>query len=93
MIGLILVLAIFGIIVSDQFGTVSNATNILEQSTALALVSLGQTLVIITGGIDLSVGSMVSLASRASVGHHERRSDHDVGCFGSDAWPSEFWSV
>jgi ribose transport system permease protein len=62
-IGLILILVIFGAIVSDKFGTASNAANILEQSTALALVSLGQTLVIITGGIDLSVGSMVSLAS------------------------------
>lgn len=62
-IGLILVLVIFGLIVSDKFGTVSNGVNVLEQSTALALVSLGQTLVIITGGIDLSVGSMVSLAA------------------------------
>ena len=62
-IGLIFVLVVFGVIVSDKFGTSSNAVNILEQSTALALVSLGQTIVIITGGIDLSVGSMVSLAS------------------------------
>lgn len=62
-IGLIFVLVVFGVIVSDRFGTSSNAVNILEQSTALALVSLGQTIVIITGGIDLSVGSMVSLAS------------------------------
>jgi ribose transport system permease protein len=62
-IGLILALVVFGVIVSDSFGTMSNARNVLEQSTPLALVSLGQTLVIITGGIDLSVGSMVSLAS------------------------------
>ena len=62
-IALILILVVFGMIVSDKFGTASNAVNILEQSSALALVSLGQTLVIITGGIDLSVGSMVSLAS------------------------------
>ncbi|WP_268951494.1 ABC transporter permease [Planktothrix agardhii] len=62
-IGLIFCLVVFGMVVSDRFGTAANAANILEQSTALALVSLGQTLVIITGGIDLSVGSMVSLAS------------------------------
>lgn len=62
-IGLIFVLTLFGTIVSDKFGTASNAVNILEQATPLALVSLGQTLVIITGGIDLSVGSMISLAS------------------------------
>lgn len=55
-IGLIFVLTLFGTIVSDKFGTASNAVNILEQATPLALVSLGQTLVIITGGIDLSVG-------------------------------------
>jgi ribose transport system permease protein len=62
-IGLMVLLAIIGIIVSDRFSTMSNVANILEQSTALALVSLGQTLVIITGGIDLSIGSMVSLSS------------------------------
>ena len=62
-IGLILILTLFGVVVSDKFGSVSNAVNILEQSTPLALVSLGQTLVILTAGIDLSVGSMISLAS------------------------------
>ena len=40
-----------------------NLWNVYEQSTGLALVSLGQTLVILTGGIDLSVGSMISLLS------------------------------
>jgi ribose transport system permease protein len=62
-LGLIVVLIIVGLIVSDRFGRLSNAVNILEQLTALAIVSLGQTLVVITGGIDLSIGSMVSLAS------------------------------
>jgi ribose/xylose/arabinose/galactoside ABC-type transport system permease subunit len=60
---LMVALALFGVLVSDRFRTLSNAANILEQSTALALVSLGQTLVVLTGGIDLSVGSMISLAS------------------------------
>ena len=43
--------------------TARNLWNVYEQSTGLALVSLGQTLVILTGGIDLSVGSMISLFS------------------------------
>jgi ribose transport system permease protein len=62
-IGLIFVLVIAGLVLSDRFGTASNAANILEQSTALALVSLGQALLILTGGIDLSIGSLISLAS------------------------------
>jgi ribose transport system permease protein len=36
---------------------------VYEQSTDLALVSIGQTLTILTGGIDLSVGSLISLTS------------------------------
>lgn len=60
---LIVLLAAFGSIMSDRFRTISNAQNIWEQSTALALVSLGQTMVILAGGIDLSVGSLISLAS------------------------------
>jgi ribose/xylose/arabinose/galactoside ABC-type transport system permease subunit len=62
-IGLIILLILIGAIVSDRFGTMSNAANILEQATALALISLGQTLVVITGGIDLSIGSLISLTS------------------------------
>ena len=37
--------------------------NVYEQSTELALVSIGQTLAILTGGIDLSVGSLISLSA------------------------------
>src|SRR5271167_3000199 len=60
---LIAVLLIVGVSMSDRFGTARNLWNVYEQSTGLALVSLGQTLVILTGGIDLSVGSMISLLS------------------------------
>lgn len=61
-LGLIIALAIVGTLVSDRFATTRNVTNILEQSTALAIVSLGQTLTVLTGGIDLSVGSIISLS-------------------------------
>jgi ribose transport system permease protein len=60
---LVVALAVVGSIASDRFRTSENAMNVLEQSTALAIVSLGQTMTILTGGIDLSVGSLISLAS------------------------------
>ena len=49
---------------TPAFFTLSNFTSILQFSTLLALVTLGQTLVILTGGggIDLSVGGIVSLS-------------------------------
>ena len=60
---LILAIGILGCTVTNRFGTTRNILNIYEQSTDLALVSLGQTLAVLTGGIDLSVGSMISLLS------------------------------
>ena len=58
---LIVVMLLIGGIVSDRFRTVENLANVFEQSTGLALVSLGQTLAVLTGGIDLATGSLISL--------------------------------
>jgi ribose transport system permease protein len=58
---LLMIMFIVGAFVSDRFRTVGNLSNVYEQSTGLALVSLGQTMAVLTGGIDLSVGSLISL--------------------------------
>jgi ribose transport system permease protein len=52
-----------GAVVSDRFLSFNNFLNVFEQTTDLALVSVGQTLTILSGGIDLSVGSLISLAA------------------------------
>ena len=52
-----------GTVVSDRFPTLNNVLNVYEQTTDLALVSIGQTLAVLSGGIDLSVGSLISLTS------------------------------
>nr|WP_257019214.1 ABC transporter permease [Streptomyces sp. TLI_235] len=44
-----------------SFGTLDNARGITVQTSFLAIVALGMTLVILTGGIDLSVGSVFAL--------------------------------
>lgn len=58
---LVILLLVIGASLSERFRSGDNLTNIYEQSVGLALVSLGQTLVVLTGGIDLSVGSLISL--------------------------------
>jgi ribose transport system permease protein len=52
-----------GAAVSDRFLSFNNFLNVFEQTTDLALVSIGQTLTVLSGGIDLSVGSLISLTS------------------------------
>lgn len=59
---LIGVVAIFSIL-TPSFLTLSNISEIIVQSSIIAIVAIGLTIVIVTGGIDLSVGSMVGLVS------------------------------
>jgi len=49
--------------VSPPFRTFSNAENILQQISVNGIMAVGMTLVIITAGIDLSVGSVLALSA------------------------------
>jgi ribose/xylose/arabinose/galactoside ABC-type transport system permease subunit len=50
-------------ILTPQFLRVANIINILRQTSVNGIIAVGMTFVIITGGIDLSVGSLLALAS------------------------------
>ena len=47
---------------TDSFLTANNLANVLRQNAFTAILAAGMTFVILTGGIDLSVGSVVGLA-------------------------------
>src|SRR4026208_1190525 len=53
---------IFGSI-NPNFWSATNLANVSRQKSILALLSLGQTFAILSGGIDLSVGSLLALVS------------------------------
>ncbi len=55
-------------LVSSRFLQVNNLLNIVDQSALLAIVAIGVTYTIISGGIDLSVGSVVALVGAVSAG-------------------------
>ena len=62
-IGIFLVLfviCVFLAIAAPRFLMLSNITNVARQMAVIAIISVGMTYVIITGGIDLSVGSTVA---------------------------------
>src|SRR5919112_4490900 len=46
----------------ERFLTEENLVNVLRQNSMLGLVALGMTFVILTGGIDLSVGALLAVA-------------------------------
>lgn len=50
-------------IISTNFATVDNILNIMMQASMLILASFGQTFAVISGGLDISVGSIFALAS------------------------------
>jgi ribose transport system permease protein len=63
--GLLAIVVVFAVL-TPSFLTKANLLNILQQSSINACVALGMTLVIITGGIDLSVGPTAAIAAVAA---------------------------
>ena len=59
---LVFVLMTVGSIYSERFLTLRNLTNVLRQAAYLGTAALGEMLVILTAGIDLSIGSLVKLS-------------------------------
>lgn len=53
---------------SDKFMTVDNAWNVMRQISVNVCISVGMTLVILTAGIDLSVGSILALCGAITAG-------------------------
>lgn len=60
---LLAVMVLFSTVVSDKFFTGTNISNLLKQNAAVGILALGELLVILTGGIDLSVGAIVNLTT------------------------------
>ncbi|MGN8849964.1 ABC transporter permease [Bariatricus sp. HCP28S3_C2] len=65
---ILIVICIFASILSSSFLSVSNLFNVVKQITVAGIVGCGMTFVILTGGIDLSVGSIVGLAGAIAAG-------------------------
>lgn len=64
--GPLVVIVVFALVMSqlsDVFLTRTNIINLLYQSTILAVFAVGMTFVVLTAGIDLSVGSVAALSS------------------------------
>jgi ribose/xylose/arabinose/galactoside ABC-type transport system permease subunit len=59
---LLLLMVIGASLTADRFLTERNIFNVLRQAAFLGVAAIGQTLVILTGGIDLSIGSLVKLS-------------------------------
>ncbi len=61
MLALAIIIAVALSLLSPYFLKANNLLNLLDQSVVTGIVAIGMTFVILTGGIDLSVGSVVGL--------------------------------
>ncbi|BCZ44005.1 ribose ABC transporter permease [Clostridium gelidum] len=62
----LIILCIIVSVISPTFLQISNLRNLFTQISVNAVISLGMTFVILTGGIDLSVGSIVAISGAVS---------------------------
>ena len=65
LIGLVFVIALFGVLRPRTFLTADNFQIMLLQTAVVATAALGMTMIIISGGIDLSIGSNIALCTVA----------------------------
>jgi ribose transport system permease protein len=64
----LIILCVIISLLSDKFLTPTNAWNVMRQISVNVCISVGMTLVIIAGGIDLSVGSVLALCGAIAAG-------------------------
>jgi ribose transport system permease protein len=64
----LLLLCILLSILTDKFFTAANGLNVLRQVAVNICIATGMTLIVLTGGIDLSVGSVLALCSAITAG-------------------------
>ncbi len=67
LLGLVAVCIVM-VVATDSFLSVSNISNVLRQVSINALIAVGMTYVILTGGIDLSVGAVMALSGTLMAG-------------------------
>src|SRR5436190_9401225 len=63
LVGLVAVALMFGALVGPQFFSAANLELMARQTVIVCVAALGMTMVIVAGGIDLSVGSVVALST------------------------------
>jgi len=63
LLGLVVVAATFGVLIGPQFFAAANLELMARQTAIVCVAALGMTMVIVAGGIDLSVGSIVALST------------------------------
>jgi ribose transport system permease protein len=66
LIGVLILLCLVAALISPQFLKLSNIVNVLRQMALYGVVSIGMTCVVLTAGIDLSVGSIVGIVAVVS---------------------------
>jgi ribose transport system permease protein len=64
----LLILCIIISVLSDRFLTIDNGWNVLRQIAVNVCISVGMTLIVLTAGIDLSVGSVLALCGAITAG-------------------------
>jgi ribose transport system permease protein len=67
-LGILLLICVVFAFGSSEFLTVSNLLNVALQTSIIAIVAIGMTFVILTAGIDLSVGSLMAICGALAAG-------------------------
>ena len=85
---LILLVAVFGILKPNNFPTEFNIRAIATNAAVLLIIAVGETFVIITGGIDLSVGYVLLFSGVTAAQAMKRSAIRPIAAGTSSCWAS-----
>jgi ribose/xylose/arabinose/galactoside ABC-type transport system permease subunit len=85
LVGLVAVALIFGALIGPQFFRAANLELMARQTVIVCVAALGMTMVIVSGGIDLSVGSVVALSTVVTALILNRHADPAAAAVGAVA--------
>ena len=63
LLGLVVIASVFGFLIGPRFFSAANVELMARQMAIVCVAALGMTMVIVAGGIDLSVGSVIALST------------------------------
>lgn len=68
LIGLLGLIVFYSLVAGDRFLTTQNWLTLVQQAAVIAIVGFGATFVVVSGSIDLSVGSVIALSGMVAAG-------------------------
>jgi hypothetical protein len=88
----LIILCVFMSLASPYFATSKNIFNVLQGMSTIAIVAIGETMVLVAGGLDLSVGAVLAVGAMVTARTMTYHGFHPWIAFGAGLLAGDLWN-